>query len=289
MTSPHTDRILRTAISAARAGGELARARLGNPGYMRWKGPRDLQAGAVLDIQARIVQVIRAEFPNEHCLVEESDEPQDDQADPLWIVDPIDGSLNFNQAIPLFGIAVAYRSEGRYEIGAVYDPCHGELFHAALGRGAYLNDQPITVNKLSEGEDAYKRALVGTDLPGSHEERKKALYVNRTLANEVTQVWMLGAPALGMCYVAAGRLHAYFCLALQLWDVAAASVILREAGGTFTDIGGGPALFSSGGYLASNGVIHGGMLRGIKPAMDLYKFQENKRTEASGTAQAGAG
>src|SRR5207244_3057200 len=138
----------------------------------------------------------------------------------------------------------------------------------AVGRGAYRNGEPITVSKLSEGEDAYKRALVGTDLPGTNEERKIALYVNRSLGAEVTQLWMLGSPALSICYVAAGRLHAYFCLTLQLWDVAAASVILREAGGTLTDIGGGPSLFSDGGYVASNGIIHGGMLRGIKPAMD---------------------
>jgi myo-inositol-1(or 4)-monophosphatase len=276
MSSPSPERILRTVIDAARAGGELARARLGHPGYMRWKGPRDLQAGAVLDIQARIVQVIRAEFADDPILVEETEEPQDSQADPLWIVDPIDGSLNFNQSVPLFGVSVAYRSAGRYEAGAVYDPCNAELFHAAFGRGAYLNGQPITVDKLSEGEDAYKRALVGTDLPGSDEQRKIALYVNRSLGNEVTQLWMFGAPALGMCYVAAGRMHAYYCLALQLWDVAAASVILREAGGTFTDIEGGPSLFSGGGYLASNGVIHGGMLRGIKPAMDIYKFQQSR-------------
>src|SRR5262249_15659750 len=247
--------------------------RLGAPGYMRWKGPRDLQAGAVLDVQQRIVQVIQAEFPNDNFLVEESDESQADQADPLWLIDPIDGSMNFNQGLPLFGVCVGYRGAGRDEVGVVYDPCNDELFHAAFGRGAYLNGEPITVNKLSEGEDAYSRALVGTDLPGDYEERKMALYVNRSLGNEVTQLWILGSPALSICYVAAGRLHAYYCLALQPWDVAAASVILKEAGGTFTDIGGGSALFSAGGYLASNGVIHGGMLRGIKPALDIYKLQ----------------
>lgn len=284
MSTEQTERMLRAAISAARAGGEMALARREDPGYARWKGPRDLQAGASLDIQRRIVEVIKAEFPDDKFLLEEStDAPHadgepdgsHDQAERLWIVDPICGSFNFNQGIPLFAVCVGCRAEGRDEIGVVYDPCHDELFHARFGGGAYLNGQPIVVDQVSEGEDAYKRALVGTDLPGKFEDRKRALFVNRSLGNEITQLWILGSPALGLCYVAAGRLNAYFCLDLQLWDVAAASVILREAGGTLTDISGGPWVFSEGGQVASNGVLHGGMLRGIKPALDIYATRQS--------------
>ncbi|HEX9922784.1 MAG TPA: inositol monophosphatase family protein, partial [Anaerolineae bacterium] len=84
--------LLDTAIRAARVGGELALSRLGKPGYQKWKGPRELVCGAVLEIQAAIVDVIRQEFPDHALLVEESDEPQDEQADPLWIIDPLDGT-----------------------------------------------------------------------------------------------------------------------------------------------------------------------------------------------------
>ncbi len=285
MSSERTERLLRTAIRAARAGGEMALARREDPGYLRWKGPRDLQAGAVLDIQRRIVEVIQAEFPDDSFLLEETTaEPQagsersgsHDPAERLWIIDPIDGSMNFNQRIPLFAVCVGYRAEGRDEIGVVYDPCNDELFHATFGGGAYLNGRPIYVDQVSDGEDAYKRALVGTDLPGSLEDRGRALFVDRTLGNEVTQLWTLGSPALGLCYVAAGRLHAYFGLTLELWDVAAASVILQEAGGTLTDIAGGSWLFSEGGYLASNGVVHGGMLRAIKPALEIYTMRQSR-------------
>lgn len=287
MSSEQSGRLLRTAIDAARAGGDMALARREDPGYMRWKGPRDLQAGAVLDIQRRIVDVIRAEFPDDGLLLEESTDGSDarvqatvsqDPAERLWIVDPICGSMNFNQRIPLFAVCVACRAEGRLEVGVVYDPCNGELFHATFGQGAYLNGQPVYVDKVSDGEDAYKRALVGTDLPGSIEDRKRALFVDRSLGNEVTQLWTLGSPALGLCYVAAGRLHAYFAFTLELWDVAAASVILREAGGTLTDIQGGSWLFSEGGYVATNGVIHGAMLRGIKPSLEIYADRQRKRS-----------
>jgi myo-inositol-1(or 4)-monophosphatase len=278
MSSEQTDRLLRAAIRAARAGGEMALARRDDPGYLRWKGPRDVQAGASLDIQKRIVEVIQSDFPDDRFLLEETSDEQHadsepgslDRAERLWIVDPICGSFNFNQRIPLFAVCVGCRAEGRDEVGVVYDPCNDELFRAAFGRGAYLNDRPIYVQQLSEGEDAYKRALVGTDLPGNLEDRNRALFLNRVVGNEITQLWTLGSPALGLCYVAAGRLHAYFCLELELWDVAAASVVLQEAGGTLTDITGGPWLFSEGGQLATNGVVHGAMLRAIKPALDIY-------------------
>ena len=283
MPTDQADRLLRVAISAARAGGEMALARRDDPGYLRWKGSRNLQAGASLDIQRRIVEVIQAEFPNDSFLLEESTEEQrpapdglGEQVERLWIIDPICGSFNFNQGIPLFAVCVGCRAGGRDEIGVVYDPSHDELFHARYGGGAYVNDRPIVVDQVSEGEDAYKRAIVGTDLPGGVEERKKALFVNRSMGTEVTQLVMLGSPALGICYVAAGRLNAYFCLDLELWDVAAASVILLEAGGTLTDITGGPWLFSEGGQVASNGVLHGGMLRGIKPALDIYTSRQKR-------------
>jgi myo-inositol-1(or 4)-monophosphatase len=211
--------------------------------------------------------------------VEEKDEPQDEQADPLWIIDPIDGSMNYNQGFPPFAVCIAYRAAGQLEVGVVYDPCHDELFSAVFKQGAYLNGEPIFVNKLSEGEDAFQHALVATDLPGGYEDRKAALYINRSLGSDVSHIWMLGTPALSICYVAAGRLHAYFAInELRIWDIAAASVILRESGGTFTDIMGGSTLFSEGGYLATNGVIHGGMLRGIKPAWEIYKIQQSRGT-----------
>jgi len=279
MSSDQADRLLQVAISAARAGGEVALARRDDPGYLRWKGSRNLQAGASLDVQKRIVEVIQAEFPDDGFLLEETTAEQPaasapdgsgEGAERLWIIDPICGSFNFNQGIPLFAVCVGCRAGGRDEIGVVYDPCNDELFQARYGGGAYLNGKPIVVDQVSEGEDAYKRAMVGTDLPGGLEERKRALFVNRSLGDEVTQLWILGSPALGLCYVAAGRLNAYFSLDLELWDVAAASVILKEAGGTLTDIAGGPWLFSDGGQVASNGVLHGGILRGIKPALDIY-------------------
>lgn len=278
--SSNETHLLETAIRAARAGGQVALSRLGNPGYQKWKGPRDLFAEAVLDIQASIVRVIRQEFPDHHFLVEESEARQDEQADPLWIIDPIDGSLNFFHGLPLFAICVGFRTGGRYRVGVVYDPCRDELFQAVLNDGAYLNGQPIWVEQFADGLDAFQAAMVGTDLTGGQDEMKRAFQLTRIMATEVLNIRTLGSPALGLCYVAAGRLHAYYGLDhLKLWDIAAAAVILEEAGGVLTDIDGGPWFYAEEGYLATNGAVHGTMLGVISGTRKLQRSTKALREQ----------
>jgi myo-inositol-1(or 4)-monophosphatase len=266
-----TDRVLETALLAARTGGQMALARLDNPGYEKRKGPRDLTSGGILEIQAAIVDVIRQEFPDAHFLLEESDGPQDETADPLWIIDPIDGSLNFLHGIPIFAVCIAYRQAGVYHVGVVYDPCRDEMFHAVRGGHAYLNGHSIFVDSYSDGREAWKRAVVGTDWRGNDEEIRKALQLARYVAAETFQVIALGAPSLGLCYVARGRLHAYYGLeALKLWDVAAGAVILLEAGGVLTNIEGTAWQHGQGGYIASNNVIHGWLHRVSTAVLGLH-------------------
>ncbi len=275
------NRVLETAIQAARAGGQLALARLGDPGFQKWKGPRDLLAGAVLDIQARIVDVIRQAFPDHHFLVEESEASQagpersewDEQAEPLWIIDPLDGSLNFFYGLPLFTVSVGYRTDGAYRVGVVYDPCRDELFHAVSGGGAYLNAQRIGTAQFGDSHEAVRSALVGTDWTGSDDEIKRAFQVGRFVAGQVRNLRMLGSPALGLCYVAAGRLHAYYGLDhLKLWDLAAAAVILQEAGGYLTDIDGEDWVYGGEGCLATNGRIHPRLLAIISSVRKLQRL-----------------
>jgi len=254
--------VLDTAILAARAGGQVALERLGKPGAERRKGPRDVVSDGVLQVQERIVAVIREQFPDDRFLLEEAAAPPDDLVAPTWIVDPIDGSLNFLHGIPLFAVSIAYRAGHRYQVGVVYDPCRDELFHAISGRGAFLNGRPIQVDQFSDGREAWEQALVGTDWRGDDEAIRKALRLARFVAGETFQIIVLGVPSLGVCYVAAGRLHAYYGLDhLKLWDVAAATVILGEAGGIITDVEGAAWEHAEGGYLVSNNIIHGWLNR----------------------------
>lgn len=274
--------ILETGMRAAREAGKLALTSLGSPGFQQWKGPRDLLVGSVLPIQQQIVDVIHAEYPDHAILVEEpaEDAPnvfsgsRDDgaasplpDADPLWIVDPIDGSLNLYQGIPHFGISIAFRENGIYCVGVVYDPNKDEMFTAIQGRFARLNGQPITVQQVAEGETAYDQAIVGTDWPGGMKERQRSMNIATLVATQAITLNVMGSPALGLCYVAAGRYHAYYNTHSQLWDVAGAAIVLGESGGILTDILGGSWLHSTGGYIASNGVIHGWMVRNTKAVL----------------------
>jgi myo-inositol-1(or 4)-monophosphatase len=260
---------LEVAIAAAREGGRVALAHVGNPLYFKLKGRRDLLVGASVAVQDAVRNVLLGACPDDGFLGEEG--PEDEvlpvDAERLWIVDPIDGSINYFRGLPNFAISIGYRDATGFRVGVVYDPSRDELFSARSGDGARLNGERIHVHVAGEGEDAYESSLIGTDLPGDTEARIKAMRAATHVANRMLGLVVLGSPALGLCYVAAGRTHAYFHLALQLWDVAGAAVILQESGAAFTNGGGSSWLYSDGSYLASNGRIHGGMLRLLRAAL----------------------
>ena len=260
---------LEVATRAAREAGQVALAHLHDPLYFQLKSRRDLLVGASLRVQDTIRDILARECAGDAFLAEEGpdDEPLPVDAEHLWIVDPIDGSTNFFRGLPIFGISVGYRDPNGFRVGVVYDPNRDELFSARSGNGAYLNGERITVHVAGEGEDAYDSSLIGTDLAGDTDGRANGLRAATHVGNRMLGLVMLGSPALGMCYVAAGRLHAYFHLKLQLWDVAAAAVILQEAGATLTNGAGSSWLYSDGSYLATNGRLHGGMLRLLRAAL----------------------
>lgn len=267
-------RALEVAVRAAREGGRIAKTRLGDPGYVQWKGHRDAVSEASLRIQEAIVSTILAEFPDAGILTEEGpeDAPLPVDAPHLWIVDPVCGSLNFVQGIPYFGISVAVRSAGNIRVGVVYDPCRDELFEATDETPAALNGKKIFVQQISEGVEAWNCAVVGTDWPHSGERREQAKLILGLVADQVTECNLMGSPALGICNVAAGRLHAYFHLDLKIWDIAAASLILQRAGGVLTDADGMTWLYSNGGYIATNTVIHGWLLNSIRAVTEMPRF-----------------
>lgn len=262
-------RALEVAVQAARRGGEVARARMGDPGYVTWKGDRDVVAQASLQVQETIVSTILMEFPRAGILAEEGpeDAPLPVDADQLWIVDPICGSLNFVQGIPHFCISIALRSEGRIRVGVVYDPSRDELFAATTDTPSTLNGRNIVVQQISEGSEAWSGAILGTDWPPSGERRRQARSIVNVMVDQVLACTIMGSPALGLCNVAAGRLHAYWHLDLKIWDIAAASLIVERAGGILTDAQGMTWLYSDGAYVASNDVIHNSLLNCIKPML----------------------
>ncbi|MCZ7573527.1 MAG: inositol monophosphatase [Ardenticatenaceae bacterium] len=260
-------RLTDTAVEAAREGGKLALSLLGRPGYIKQKGPRDLMTGSTLEVQSRIRAILQRDFPDHGILAEEDPPEQVTDGEFQWVVDPIDGTTNYYRRVPLFAIAIALRHKQRFELGVVYDPNRDELFHASHGRGAFLNNRPIRVSTKVEAYESF----IGTDWPNSPQIREDGVRSVAVAMADALSVRTMGSPALGLCYVAAGYLDAYYHLALNLWDVAAGAVILEEAGGVLSDLRGGSWLHSPGHYLATNGKIHD---RLVKTFLGFWRVQD---------------
>jgi myo-inositol-1(or 4)-monophosphatase len=261
---------LEVAPRAAKSGGLIALARLGKTVYMAWQGHRDVVSGATLEVQDAILDVLRRETPDFGILAEEGpeDEPLPLDAEHLWIVDPICGSMNYVQGIPYFGVSIALRTQGAIRVGTVYDPCRDELFGATLSSHSTLNGATIGVQQISEGYDAFEKAWVGTDWPRDQDKLDQAMRIANIMSRQILSLTAMGSPALGLCNVAAGRTHAYWALELKIWDIAAAALILTRAGGTLTDDHGASWLFSQGGYIASNSIIHGWTMRCLQRVLE---------------------
>jgi myo-inositol-1(or 4)-monophosphatase len=273
---------LEIATRAAREGGKTAMARLGDAGYLKWKGHRDVVPEAALAVQEQIVSILQRECPGDAVLAEEGpeDEPLDVTAERLWIVDPICGSLNYAQSIPFWAVSIALRVRGTLRLGVVYEPMRDEMFAARLGEPATCNGRPIAVLTVAMGPEFWEQAWVACDLAHSGPRRRLALRAFDLISNEVLHHLVLGSPALGLCYVAAGRLHAYWTMDAKPWDVAAAGVILGQAGGLITDGEGGSWLHSDGGYVGANAVSHKWALQTVKGVLEQQRTREPERSGA---------
>jgi myo-inositol-1(or 4)-monophosphatase len=270
------DRVMQVAQAAARAGGEVARSRINDVGqYFTWKRSRDPVVAQSLAVQEAVIATIRQGYPDHAILAEEG--PEDEEmpvgADPLWIVDPICGSLNYMHRDPAYAVTVGFLADGAWQVGVVYEAERDAMYSAIDGRGAYLNGQQIVVDQFADGVEAFQRAAIGMDWPGDVDARREMLTVVGTLVPVVLSVRTIGSPALGLCYVAAGRLHGYSALDLRPWDVAPAGVILQAAGGVLTNFAGSSWYHSpDGGYVASNAIIHGRLLQSAGAVLALRRL-----------------
>lgn len=175
-----------------------------------------------------------------------------------WIIDPLDGTTNYIHGIPIFAISMALEVEGEIRFGLVLDPVHGELFIAEKGCGAECNGKAIRVSSTADPG----RSLLATGFPFKQKHHLgRYLEAFHELFLQVSGVRRLGSAALDLCYVACGRFEGYWELGLSPWDAAAASLILTEAGGRFSDFSGGGQGVWAGNVVASNGLLHEMMLQ----------------------------
>ena len=171
----------------------------------------------------------------------------------VWVVDPIDGTKNYAMGIPYFSIVIALAKEGEVLTGVNCDPLRGEMFHAALGQGAFLGDERIKVSS----RDSLDGAIIGTDAAYDHDNgTEKTLQMLKKLWPRLSSVRMMGSSALGISYAASGRLDIYVHYSLQPYDQAAGLLLIEEAGGVATDRNGYRASLHSDGVIAASPSLH---------------------------------
>ena len=243
------------AIAAAEAAGEILRSGFGGEQAVRYKGEVDLVTEVDERSERVIGELLREAFPGYGMLAEEGGRlPGADDA--RWIVDPLDGTTNYAHGLPIFAVSIALERADEVVLGVVHDPIRGETYVAERGGGATLNGEPIRVSDTEEPI----RALLVTGFPYDRADMPAALELFGRLTVLTQGVRRLGAAALDLCYVAAGRLDAFYERGLHAWDIAAGGLILEEAGGKVTDYRGRDLDLEGGEIVASNGPLHSKLL-----------------------------
>jgi myo-inositol-1(or 4)-monophosphatase len=250
------------AIRIARAAGALLREGWGQGIAIEYKGDVNLVTEYDRRAEALIIEALQTEYPEHGIYAEEQGDLGLRTSPYTWVVDPLDGTTNLAHGFPVFAVSIGLMHKGEGLVGVICDPTRDELYSAGMGLGAYLNGNPIRVSQI----DQLERALLAT---GFAYDREWAADHNLPLLDKFLRrsqgIRRAGAAALDLAYVACGRLDGHWEMELQSWDVAAGSVIIREAGGQVTDFSGGHERDGSGTEIvASNGLIHEAMLSVIR-------------------------
>lgn len=255
---------LATAIEAALAAGRIHKQYFRQNADVQKKGRIDLVTAADLAVEQMFRELIAARFPTHGVLGEEAatgTQPRDSRF--RWIIDPVDGTTNFAHGLALFCVSIALEIDGQLVLGVVYDPIADELFTAERGMGARLNGTRIHVTSCVTLVDA----LLCTGFPYSiREERRRQVDVFAAFLGEAQAVRRLGSAALDLCYVAAGRFDGFWEERIHPWDIAAGALIIEEAGGTVTGMGGERFDAFAGHITATNGALHAAILAVIHSA-----------------------
>src|SRR5262249_48059125 len=241
-----------TAVEIARESGALLANYFERRVPFELKGDFDLVTEADRASENLVVERLRSHFP-QHSIVAEEGGGYESASEYRWYVDPLDGTTNFAHSFPMFNVTIGLERAGEMIAGVIYDPLRQELFSAERGAGAYLNNRRIHVSACRRLEDS----LASTGFPS----RKRHLNINIHFYHQMAMashgVRRTGSAALDLAYVACGRLDAFWEFGLKPWDMAAGSLIVKEAGGAVSEMRGAPHYVStSRDLLADNGLVH---------------------------------
>ncbi|MBE7173353.1 MAG: inositol monophosphatase [Williamsia sp.] len=250
-----------TLLKAAQAGGGVLKSYFQGEFKISSKSSiNDLVTEADLASEKAIIALIKEAFPDHFILSEEVGEIRMD-SEYKWFIDPIDGTVNFANGIPICCVSIGVEKAGKMLMGAVYNPVLNEFFFAEKGAGATLNEKQIHVSSKAE----VSNACLVTGFPYSYLDSPNGpLVVFERLIRKGIPVRRLGSAAIDLCWVASGRFDGFYEHNLQAWDSAAGSLIVEEAGGRVSDFEGDEYSPNKRQVLATNGKIHDEMIRWIK-------------------------
>jgi len=252
-----TGAVRKAARAILRDFGELENLQVMRKGLADFVTKADLKAEKVLR-----EELVRTR-PHYGFVMEEGGVIEGPDKSHRWFIDPLDGTINFMHGVPHFAVSVGLEREGHLVAGVVYSPVTDDMFTAEKGQGAWHNERRLRVSGRRELADA----LVATGIPHRGRPGHEGFLgeVNAVM-REVSGVRRFGSAALDLAWVAAGRYDAFWERSLSSWDVAAGIVLVREAGGIVSDLASGQDMLTNGHILASNGNLHGPMLKTLKGA-----------------------
>ncbi len=229
---------------------------------VREKGRNDFVTIVDREAESAIVRIVRERFPDHAILAEESP-PSEGRPGYRWHIDPLDGTTNFIHGYPLFAVSVGFEDPQGMRAAAILDPVRDEMFTAARGHGAFLNGESIRASSV----ESLSQSLVVTGIPFRSLARiDEYLASFRAMILGASGIRRDGSAALNLAYVACGRYDGFWEMSLSPWDVAAGSLIVREAGGLVTDFGGGDRHIETGDIIAANPHVHATILRIVRDA-----------------------
>jgi len=243
----------RDACEAARRAGRILAERFRRTEGVRveTKGLHDFVTEVDRQAEAAILEYLRSRHPD-HVVMAEEGSPDADRAGSRWVVDPLDGTTNFIHGVTPFSVSVALEDARGLVAGAVYDPFHDEMFHASRGTGARLNGRAI---RCSAADTAH--ALVATGFPFRELSRLESyMRAFEGVIRSTAGLRRAGSAAIDLAYTACGRYDGFFEIGLSRWDVAAGTLIVLEAGGRVTDVGGGDRHLDTGDIVAAGPRLH---------------------------------
>lgn len=257
--------IVNIAVRAARAAGNTILRSLDRMDTVRVseKAPNDFVTEVDQKVESEIISIIQKAYPSHSILGEEGGEIPGKQDDYVWIIDPIDGTRNFIHGIPHFAVSIAVTYRGKVEHGVIYDPVRQELFSASRGKGARVNDHRMRVSTRKTLEEC----MLGTGCPTTHSTKIIKNYTDsiKAVLPICGDVRRMGAATLDLAYVACGRMDGFWEGGLKIWDVAAGSLMIKEAGGIVCDFEGGEDYLKSGNIIAGNPKVLKQLLKTIGP------------------------